>query len=80
MLAMLAGLLKPSQGQIVIAGKDIGTSEGKRTKFRGRYIGFAFQGANNLTAQENVELLLPAQRQVQPSGTPADARSAGALG
>ncbi|MFZ1769949.1 MAG: ABC transporter ATP-binding protein [Caldilinea sp.] len=62
MLAMLAGLLKPSHGQIVIAGKDIGRmSEGKRTKFRGRYIGFAFQ-ANNLvpflTAQENVELLL----------------------
>ena len=36
-------------------------SEGKRTKFRGQYIGFAFQ-ANNLVpflnAQENVELLL----------------------
>ena len=62
MLAMLAGLLKPSQGQIVIANKDIGQmSEGKRTQFRGRYIGFSFQ-ANNLvpylTAQENVELLL----------------------
>ena len=62
MLAMLAGLLKPSDGQIVIANQDIGRmSEGKRTKFRGKYIGFAFQ-ANNLvpylTAQENVELLL----------------------
>jgi len=62
MLAMLAGLLKPSDGQIIIANKDIGRmSEGKRTKFRGAYIGFAFQ-ANNLvpylTAQENVELLL----------------------
>ncbi len=62
MLAMLAGLLKPSDGQIIIANKDIGRmSEGKRTKFRGQYIGFAFQ-ANNLvpflTAQENVELLL----------------------
>ena len=45
MLAMLAGLLKPSQGQIVIANKDIGQmSEGKRTQFRGRYIGFSFQG------------------------------------
>ena len=62
MLAMLAGLLTPSDGQILIAGKDIGRmSEGKRTRFRGKYIGFAFQ-ANNLvpflTAQENVELLL----------------------
>ena len=62
MLAMLAGLLTPSSGQILIAGKDIGRmSEGKRTQFRGKYIGFAFQ-ANNLvpflTAQENVELLL----------------------
>ncbi|MFO7633242.1 MAG: ABC transporter ATP-binding protein [Caldilinea sp.] len=62
MLAMLAGLLKPSDGQIIIASKDIGRmSEGKRTRFRGQYIGFAFQ-ANNLvpflTAQENVELLL----------------------
>ena len=62
MLAMLAGLLKPTHGQIIIAEKDIGRmSEGKRTKFRGQYIGFAFQ-ANNLVpflnAQENVELLL----------------------
>ncbi len=62
MLAMLAGLLKPSDGQIIIANKDIGRmSESKRTKFRGQYIGFAFQ-ANNLvpylTAQENVEMLL----------------------
>lgn len=62
MLAMLAGLLKPSDGQIIIANQDIGRmSESKRTKFRGQYIGFAFQ-ANNLvpylTAQENVELLL----------------------
>ncbi len=62
MLAMLAGLLKPTHGQIIIAEKDIGRmSESKRTKFRGQYIGFAFQ-ANNLVpflnAQENVELLL----------------------
>ena len=62
MLAMLAGLLKPTHGQIIIADKDIGRmSESKRTKFRGQYIGFAFQ-ANNLVpflnAQENVELLL----------------------
>ncbi len=62
MLAMLAGLLKPSHGQLIIAGKDIGRmSEAKRTRFRGQYIGFAFQSNNLvpfLTAQENVELML----------------------
>lgn len=62
MLAMLAGLLTPTEGEIIIAGKDIGRmKEGKRTKFRGQYIGFAFQSNNLvpfLTAQENVELLL----------------------
>ncbi len=44
-------------------------SEGKRTKFRGQYIGFAFQ-ANNLVpflnAQENVEIDAAAQRQAEP--------------
>uniref|UniRef100_A0A7C1FUV3 ABC transporter ATP-binding protein n=1 Tax=Caldilinea aerophila TaxID=133453 RepID=A0A7C1FUV3_9CHLR len=62
MLAMLAGLLKPSEGQIFIAGQDIGRmSEAERTRFRGRYIGFAFQSNNlvpYLTALENVELML----------------------
>ncbi|GIV69053.1 ABC transporter ATP-binding protein [Caldilinea sp.] len=62
MLAMLAGLLRPSAGQIFIAGQDIGRmSETQRTRFRGRYIGFAFQSNNlvpYLTALENVELLL----------------------
>ncbi len=62
MLAMLAGLLTPTHGQILIAGQNMGgMKEGKRTKFRGKYIGFSFQ-ANNLVpflnAQENVELML----------------------
>lgn len=62
MLAMLAGLLKPSSGQIRIAGEDLtAMSERRRTRFRGKAIGFAFQ-ANNLvpylTALENVELML----------------------
>lgn len=62
MLAMLAGLLRPSSGQIVIANQDISNmKERARTRFRGRYIGFSFQ-ANNLVpflnAQENVELML----------------------
>jgi putative ABC transport system ATP-binding protein len=62
MLAMLAGLLTPTHGQLIIAGKDIGKlGEGKRTRFRRQYVGFSFQ-ANNLvpylTALENVELML----------------------
>lgn len=62
MLAMIAGLLSPTQGNIFIAGQNLqAMSEGKRTNFRGHAIGFAFQ-ANNLVpylnAQENVELML----------------------
>jgi putative ABC transport system ATP-binding protein len=62
MLAMLAGLLRPTHGQIIIASQDISAmKESTRTRFRGRYIGFSFQ-ANNLVpylnAQENVELML----------------------
>src|SRR5829696_9493085 len=57
MLAMLAGLLRPTHGQIIIANQDISSmKESKRTRFRGRFIGFSFQ-ANNLVpylnAQEN---------------------------
>ena len=62
MLAMLAGLLRPSDGNIRIAGQDLGAmSERTRTRFRGRAIGFSFQSNNlvpYLTAQENVELML----------------------
>ena len=62
MLAMLAGLLRPSSGQIVIANQEISAmKDSTRTRFRGRYIGFSFQ-ANNLVpflnAQENVEIML----------------------
>lgn len=62
MLAMIAGLLSPTAGKIIIAGQDLqAMSERKRTNFRGHAIGFSFQ-ANNLVpylnAQENVELML----------------------
>jgi putative ABC transport system ATP-binding protein len=62
MLAMLAGLLSPTAGKIMIAGENLGAmSERKRTRFRGRVIGFSFQSNNlvpYLNAQENVELML----------------------
>lgn len=62
LLAMLAALLTPSEGRILIDGDDLSQmNEKERTAFRGRRIGFTFQ-ANNLvpylTALENVELML----------------------
>ncbi len=62
MLAMMAGLLRPTAGSILIGGEDLTKmSDGKRTRFRGNSIGFAFQSNNlvsYLTALENVELML----------------------
>ena len=62
MLAMLAGLLRPTDGSIRIAGQELGAmSERRRTSFRGSNIGFSFQSNNlvpYLNAQENVELML----------------------
>jgi putative ABC transport system ATP-binding protein len=62
MLAMLAGLLRPTSGDIMIAGQELGRmSDARRTRFRGQAIGFAFQQNNlvpYLTALENVELML----------------------
>jgi putative ABC transport system ATP-binding protein len=62
LLAMLATLLKQSDGSILIADQDVSQMDEKtRTRFRREKIGFTFQ-ANNLvpflTALENVELML----------------------
>jgi putative ABC transport system ATP-binding protein len=62
MLAMLAALLKPSKGEVLIDDVDLGSmSDAERVKFRRERIGFTFQ-ANNLvpflTVRENVELML----------------------
>lgn len=62
MLNMLAGLEKPTSGEIVILGKHIeNMSESARIRFRRQYIGFVFQSYNLMpqyTAVENVELPL----------------------
>ena len=62
MLNMLAGLEKPSAGEIVILDKHIeNMSESARIRFRRQYIGFVFQSYNLMpqyTAVENVELPL----------------------
>ena len=62
LLAMLATLLSPSEGEIIIDGQELARmSDRARTRFRRENIGFTFQ-ANNLvpylTALENVELML----------------------
>ena len=62
LLAMLAGLLSPTSGSIMIDGQELSAmKEAQRARFRRRNIGFTFQ-ANNLvsylTALENVELIL----------------------
>lgn len=62
MLSMLAALLLPTGGQILIDGQDLaGLKDSERTKFRREKIGFTFQTNNLLpflTARENVELML----------------------
>ena len=62
MLNMLAGLEKPTSGEIVILDKHIeNMSESARIRFRRQYIGFVFQSYTLMpqyTAVENVELPL----------------------
>jgi putative ABC transport system ATP-binding protein len=81
MLAMLATLLRESEGKLSIDGQDLGAmSDRQRTKFRREKIGFTFQ-ANNLvpylTALENVELMLRLNRK---NGSKGHARTKELLG
>lgn len=62
MLSILAALLSPTSGQVLIDGQDLSQmNEKRRVQLRREKIGFTFQ-ANNLipflTAQENVEFML----------------------
>ena len=62
MLAMLAALLKPSEGEVIIDQVKLSMmSEKDRVRFRREKIGFTFQSNNlipYLTVLENVELML----------------------
>lgn len=62
LLNMLAGLEKPSKGEIVIAGKHIERlSENQLVAFRRKHVGFIFQSYNllkTMNAVENVALPL----------------------
>ncbi|MGS2738125.1 ABC transporter ATP-binding protein [Sinomicrobium sp. M5D2P17] len=60
-LHLLAGLLKPVEGEVRIEGTDIAKlSHRKLDKFRGRHIGIVFQKAqfiHSLTVEENLLLI-----------------------
>ncbi len=66
MLAMLAALLEPSTGKVLIDNQDINAmSEAKRVAFRRQKIGFTFQSNNLmpfLTVRENIEMMLRLNR------------------
>lgn len=72
MLAMLAALLNPSAGAIIIDGHNlVEMKENQRVRFRREKIGFTFQQNNLLpflTAQENVELMLRLNGQLDKKG------------
>ena len=72
MLSILAALLKPSSGQILLDGQDLaGMGDKDRVAMRREKIGFTFQ-ANNLvpylSAVENVELMLRLNNKLDKTG------------
>ena len=72
MLSILAALLSPTSGQVLVDGEDLAhMHEKQRVKLRREKIGFTFQ-ANNLipflTAQENVEFMLRLNGKADKSG------------
>jgi putative ABC transport system ATP-binding protein len=62
LLMVLAGLERPDQGSVTVAGQDIGKlDEDALARFRGRQIGIVFQSFHlipTMTAQENVAVPL----------------------
>lgn len=62
MLSILAALLSPTSGQVLIDGQDLAAmNEKQRVKLRREKIGFTFQSNNLipfLTARENVDFML----------------------
>jgi len=72
MLAILAGLLTPTNGSVFIGGEDVSKmNDAKRAQFHRRSIGFAFQSNNlvpYLNARENVELMLRLNNRLDKTG------------
>ena len=72
MLSMLAALLRPSSGQILLDGQDLAKlNDFERVAMRREKIGFTFQ-ANNLvpylSAVENVEMMLRLNKRLDKTG------------
>jgi putative ABC transport system ATP-binding protein len=72
MLSILAALLTPTSGQVLVDGQDLSRlNESKRVELRREKIGFTFQSNNLipfLTAQENVELMLRLNNRADKTG------------
>jgi putative ABC transport system ATP-binding protein len=62
LLAVLSGLLRPDEGQVMVLGDDLWQmTERQRERFRLRHCGFIFQGYNlfpALTARQQLEMVL----------------------
>ena len=61
LISIAGGLLRPTEGAVVVGGEDITNYDAKRlTRFRGERVGFVFQSVNLvpfLTARENLVAL-----------------------
>jgi putative ABC transport system ATP-binding protein len=72
MLSILAALLTPTAGQVLIDGQDLAQmNEKKRVKLRREKIGFTFQSNNlipYLSARENVEFMLRLNNKLNRAG------------
>lgn len=72
MLSILAALLTPTSGQVLIDGQDMALmSESRRVRLRREKIGFTFQSNNLipfLTALENVEFMLRLNKRLDKTG------------
>jgi putative ABC transport system ATP-binding protein len=72
MLSILAALLSPTSGQVLIDGQDLAQmGEKQRVTLRREKIGFTFQSNNLipfLTALENVELMLRLNNRLDKAG------------
>ena len=84
MLSILAALLSPTSGQVLIDGNDLAQmNEKRRVKLRREKIGFTFQSNNLipfLTAQENVEFMLRLNGQANKAGRMRSAEILARLG
>ncbi len=72
MLSILAALLQPTSGKVLLDGKDLaGKNDIERVTMRREKIGFTFQSNNlvpYLTAVENVELMLRLNNKLDKTG------------